>query len=227
MHITLFDAAQQVRERQGGQRVRIDMTGKTFGELTVLSFSHVDKKKTAHWVVRCGCGVEKSVSGCDLRAGKILSCGHLKRDSGRRNQYKHGHAARDGKTKTYRAWRNMISRCTEQSNKHFRNYGGRGISVCKDWLGSFEKFLHDIGEIPEGMSLERIDPDGDYHPANCKLIPLADQVRNRRITIWVNHDGREKPLSVACAEAGIPYKLALQRHSRGQPIDQVLYKGKL
>lgn len=161
----------------GKRRERIDMTGLVFGELTVLSFSHLDKNKGAHWLARCSCGVEKTVNGYDVRSGKILSCGHLKASTGAKNQYKHGHARRGDKTPTYRCWRNMLARCYDPTCDRYENYGGRGIYVCDRWL-HFVNFLADMGEKPIGLTLERNNVNGNYEPANCRWATWAEQRLN-------------------------------------------------
>ena len=224
--ITLFDAAQAVREAVN-QKVRVEMSGKVYGELTILSFSHLDSKKTAHWLVRCSCGTEKTANGSDIRSGKIKSCGHLKRSRGAANQYRHGHAARGGHTRTYVAWRNMLDRCNSNVSVQYADYGGRGIRVCQQWQESFSNFLRDIGEIPPGMSLERINVNGNYEPSNCTVIPLTQQVHNRRNTVRVVLDGQKIPLSAACRMLGVSYSAAIQRARRGLPDAEILHKGKL
>lgn len=229
--LTLFDLSAQVRESVNQidpetgvqkQRTRIDMTGKIYGELYVMSFSHLDTKKNAHWLVRCSCGNVKTANGYDIRAGKTISCGHIKSSRGAANQYKHGHAGRGAHTKTYTAWRNMLDRC-----KNDKNYAGRGINVCHRWIESYENFLADMGEIADGMSLERVDVNGDYSPSNCTLIPRADQVHNRRKTVRVTIDGESVPLAIACKEVGVSYTAAIQRMKRSLPTEQVLFKGRL
>ena len=100
-----------------GQRVRIDMIGKTFGHLTCVGFSHIDAKKTAHWVFKCSCGVIKCSNGSDVRAGKIISCGHMKKAAIIKQT--HGHAKRGKKTPTYVSWRNAVSRCHDPKHPAF------------------------------------------------------------------------------------------------------------
>lgn len=160
------------------RRVRIEMTGLRYGELLIISFSHLDEKKNAHWVARCSCGVEKSVNGYDVRAGKILSCGHLKKAAGGKHQLMHGQARRGIQTREYRTWRNMINRCYDPKNNHYQNYGGRGISVCAEWRHDFSTFFHDMGEKPLGLSIDRIDVHGNYEPSNCRWATNHEQAMN-------------------------------------------------
>ena len=91
----------------------------------------------------------------------------------------HGHFRKHKQSKTYAARRNMLTRCYFPKHRAYKWYGERGITVCPAWRGSFVSFLHDLGEANPGMSLERIDSNGNYEPANCRWIPLTEQNRNR------------------------------------------------
>ena len=93
--------------------------------------------------------------------------------------FKHGHGGTTTRSPTYSSWYNMVSRCTTKSNKQYGYYGGRGIEIYPAWLW-FEQFLEDMGEKPEGMSLDRIDNDGHYMPWNCRWLPVEEQSANRR-----------------------------------------------
>ena len=106
-----------------------------------------------------------------IKSGAVKSCGCKKKTHG----YKHGLR----KTKAYFAWGSMIQRCYNSKNKNYKHYGGRGISVCQEWK-TFINFYKDVGDCQVGMSLERINVNGNYEPNNCTWIPIKDQLKNTR-----------------------------------------------
>jgi hypothetical protein len=92
----------------------------------------------------------------------------------------HGHAERGNKSRTYNSWSAMLQRCHDPKHRSYKNYGGRGITVCQRWRESFEAFLADMGEPPEKHTLDRIDNDGNYEPSNCRWATRLMQSRNMR-----------------------------------------------
>lgn len=157
-----------------------DLIGFRFGRLTVLSRAP-DGASGVRWLCRCDCGTDKDVSAVALRYGKTRSCGCLAREVTAARSIKHGHASPYARTPTYRSWEAMVRRTTNHISANWDNYGGRGISVCSEWL-DFQSFLDDMGERPEGTTIDRINTDGNYEPNNCRWAKASVQSRNTRST---------------------------------------------
>ena len=114
----------------------------------------------------------------------------------------------------------MRQRCSNSNNKDWNHYGGRGITVCERWL-SFENFLADMGPKPPGLSLERIDNDGNYEPGNCKWATNLEQMRNRRCSIYLTISGERLPLIEWARRYGVRYGTAHRRFRKGVPPELI------
>ncbi|ULT55402.1 AP2 domain-containing protein [Neobacillus drentensis] len=161
---------------------RIDLTGQRFGRLTVIRFSHTDKRYKVYWDCQCDCGNEKTIVSFNLTSGKTQSCGCLHKEVAAERLLKHGNDRIGKRTREYEIWVHMISRCENINDKSFPDYGGRNIKVCDNWRTSFEKFLEDMGERPtDKHSIDRIDVNGNYEPSNCRWATKEVQSRNTRV----------------------------------------------
>ncbi len=201
-----------------------DLTGRTFGRLSVL---HVDtsrpRKPDVPYVVRCECGTIKSIRGVDLVTGNTKSCGCIRREvaaeRARKRNTTHGMSRR----RLYHTWNNMVRRCSDPRRPDYPRYGGRGIKVCDRWLEP-ENFYADMGDPPAAaMSLDRIDNDGDYSPENCRWATISQQCRNQRKSILITYNGVTKPMLDWAEEFGLGGgTLKTRIFTLGWPVDKAL-----
>ena len=195
------------------------MTGKrnwvgiTQGKLTVIAEAGRDAHGNVLWLCRCECGAEITKSNNNLNGGLkscSASCGVAESNIARA---KHGM----WKSKEYHGWLSMKQRCLNPNNTHYSRYGGRGIKIYQPWVDSFETFFAAVGPAPQThrASLDRIDCDGDYEPANVRWSTPREQSNNRGVTLKTMFRGEETPLADISRAAGIPYHQVFQRYQRG------------
>lgn len=203
-----------------------DYCGQRFGRLTALSLSERDASKENNhlWLFRCDCGNEKLARIKLVRGGKTRSCGCLAREAVVSRNTTHGLTKENAAE--YRSWKDMRSRCNNPRDSDFADYGGRGISVCDAWA-DFSAFLADMGPRPEHHTLDRIDVNAGYSPANCRWAGAVQQANNKRSNRFIEMDGRSQTLQQWCAEYGTDHSKVRYRLSRGMELRDALQPGDL
>ena len=152
-----------------------DITGQTFGKLTVISLHHSDQRP--YWLCQCDCGNTTIARSDHLKTSRIKSCGCMRRAN---SVIRFGSSNGLYLHKLYQTWVNIQKRCHDKNGISYKDYGARGIKVCERWRSSFQHFLDDMGERPDNHSIDRIDNDGDYSPTNCKWSTYSEQRLNQR-----------------------------------------------
>ena len=199
---------------------RIDLTGRRFGRLEVKSYAGLSGSK-AYWDCRCSCGALTRVAGQLLRGGKSTSCGCYRAELMSATKRTHGMTG----TPEYNAYSAMLGRCLNENNHKFEHYGGRGIKSCGRWKESFANFYEDMGARPAEHTLDRIDVNGDYEPANCRWATATQQAQNKTTNINLTHQGETKCLTQWARELEVPLPTAYCRYQRGLPFEQVFARG--
>lgn len=203
-----------------------DLIGKVFGYLTVIS-KNSSGTGSVFWNCKCKCGKIIKVSSGRLNSRNVTSCGCSKRNRIIEQSTTHGLS----NTRLYKIWCGMKKRCYNQNSKPYKNYGGRGISICSEWVNNFQAFYDwSINNgYSEDLTIERKDVYGNYCCDNCCWIPLKNQTKNQRKTIRYILFGIEKPLVEWCEYAEIKNSRAYQRFKNGNPPfdNNELYKIKL
>lgn len=165
---------------------KIDLLGQRFGHWLVIGRAEYSNGKP-YWICRCDCGTTKTIRGSSLKCGDSVSCGCF----AERLKYKYKGTGTGIDSPEYGSWSGMIQRCTNKNAPGYKNYGGRGISICQEWINSFLQFYHSVGPRPSpNHSLDRVNNDGNYEPGNVRWATRKEQNRNTRRTLL----GHECPI---------------------------------
>lgn len=202
-----------------------NLSGQTFGRLTVLQFAGKRSSGMHIYLCQCSCGNQKTINRCALTTEGTRSCGCLHRDANAHNERAKKHGGKG--TAEYRAWQAMKRRCDNLKSRNYRLYGGRGIRVCDRWLHSFPTFLADMGPRPSpAHSIDRIDSDGSYEPGNCRWATAEVQSQNRRSARLITFRGETLSLTAWAARIGVRPSALWLRLSKGWPLERALAPGR-
>jgi len=208
--------------------VKICLIGKRFGRLLVVDDAQsIRTNPGRNYRTRskcvCDCGAVVLVCNQELRTGDTKSCGCFLRDT--LAEVTHGHSPRGKPTRTYICWAHIKARCFNPKDHHFPIYGGRGIAVCERWL-NFENFLADMGEKPQGMTIERIDNNKDYEPGNCRWATTKEQNRNKRNNRIVTVRGVTGCLAALSEKFGVSTAIVRDRLNYGWGAESAFFTPK-
>lgn len=178
------------------------MVGNKFGKLTVIKESGRTRNRSITWECKCDCGKIVIVDGVSLRNGHTSSCGC--------NRYRKLNNHSIVHKRLYQIWASMKDRCSNSNSKNFKWYGGKGIKVCEEWKNSFDSFC--MWALENGYqedaqrglyTIDRINPDGNYEPSNCRFVDTKTQSRNKSTTSYLTYNNVTKPLVDWADEVGI------------------------
>lgn len=186
----------------------VDLQGQRFGHLIVLTSDRRRGRKA--WLCQCECGNRTVVITADLNSGNIKGCGCLVRLHGM------------SKTRAHRTWRLMLTRCFNSHERSWKLYGGRGIKVCDRWKQSFLNFYGDMGDPPPGMSIDRINNDGNYEPENCRWATAKEQARNKSSSRLLSYGGKTQSMAAWAEERGIRLGTLHARLVRGWSVERAI-----
>lgn len=200
--------------------ISIDETGNRYNRLLVVRRSHNNKHNSVMWECLCDCGKTKIIHGCSLRNGLTTSCGCVQLEFAKKVNRTHGNSS--GRSKMYGIYASMIRRCHNPDHEHYNNYGGRGIFVCDEWRNDYWQFVRDMGDRPQGLTLDRIDGTKGYNKDNCRWADRKLQGNNRRDNIHLEYNGVKKTVGYWAQETGIKHAVILARIKYGWPAEKIL-----
>lgn len=200
-----------------------DLTGNRYGKLTVVKRVYKDGERKTHWLCKCDCGNETVVSSDNLKNGHTKSCGCLRVETSKVSLTTHGLS----KTRLYKIYKGMKERTMKEYNKKYKNYGGRGIKICDEWLNDFKTFYEWAisNGYEEGLTIDRIDVNGNYEPSNCRWATIKEQQNNRRNNHNITYNGETHTMKQWAEKLGINYKTLERRiNAYHLPIEKALIK---
>lgn len=197
-----------------------NLKGQKFGRLTVLERDCLEPKGRVRWICECSCGNYATVASSDLIKNHTQSCGCIHREMMKNKQFKHGL----GGTRLYGIWRGMKSRCYNKKRKCYDRYGGRGITVCDEWLNDFESFYNWslANGYRDDLTIDRIDVNGNYEPSNCRWADIKTQANNTSKNHMITAFGQTMTMKEWARKTGINYYTLNTRLRSGLSPEEAL-----
>lgn len=197
-----------------------DISGQKFGRLTALYKLRNYHKHGSYWLCACECGNFKEVYLGSLTSGATTSCGCYHKEISKNVNLKHGKRH----TRLYKIWKGIKQRCYNSNNTYYRNYGGRGIIICDEWLRNFINFYDwaILNGYNDNLTIDRINNDGNYEPNNCRWATAKQQARNRSYCKYFTHNGKTHCIKEWCEILNLNYKTISTRLSRNWTIQKAL-----
>lgn len=203
--------------------IRKDLTGKTYGRLTVLEAGK-RKNRRQYWLCQCECGNNKEIRSDQLTGGITRSCGCLKKEQEDKNLVTRHYKHKLSKTRLYKTYYGMKERCYNPNHDSYQRYGGRGIKICDEWLNDVEKFLEwglNNG-YDDNLFIDRIDNDGNYKPSNCRWVDEYEQSNNRSSSIYTKVDNEFLTIAEIARKYGFEYETIRARYHKGDREDKLI-----
>lgn len=196
-----------------------NLLGERYGRLVVIAQGGKNKNGNARWLCQCDCGSTKVVASYDLRSGNTRSCGCIKQEQRHVLTKTHGESG----SPLYKLWAGILIRCNPEKSDKYPDYAGRGISVCDEWkkYENFREWALSHG-YQKGLTIDRIDVNGNYSPGNCRFVTYKVQENNRRNNRLLVFRGKTQTMAQWADELGIPYKCLEHRINRGWNVADAL-----
>lgn len=199
--------------------------GDVFGNWTIVEILPKTVNYHKHFICKCVCGKTKEIDAYNVLSGKSTSCGCVHDLKTKERMTKHGQK----QTRLYNIWCSMKERCNNPNSQAYKDYGGRGISICKDWQDDYMNFYN--WSINNGydkkLTIDRIDVNGNYEPLNCRWATTDEQCNNRRNNIKITYNGKTQTLFQWCEEYGLEYRMILARYHnpnfQNKSIEELLF----
>lgn len=211
---------------------KLDLEGKRVGMLTVVEYVGNNKGGRALWLCECDCGNKCILPSTTLAHGIKTHCGcqtkRLQSEATKKRLIERGITPHgDSNSRLYRVFIGMVDRCEREGHVQYANYGGRGVKVCEEWRHDYSAFRewalangYDEGAAHGDCTIDRIDPNGDYSPTNCRFVDMRTQQNNKRNNRLVTMDGKTQSVTQWCRELGLNPKTVNSRiHMGWEPVD--------